>query len=56
MDAITAKRKAQQKLLPAVKWNDEEAENQWQSKYLGSMFETGGDQIADVKIRIARAK
>ena len=28
IDAVTAKRKAQQKLLPAVKWGDNVAENQ----------------------------
>ena len=56
IDATTAKRKAQQKLLPAVKWGDKPAENQWRSKYLGSVFEAGGDQMADVKTRVARAK
>ena len=56
IDAVTAKRKAQQKLLPTVKWDDKEAENQWHSKYLGSIFEAGGDQMQDVMTRIARAK
>ena len=56
VDAITAKRKAQQKLLPTVKWGDEVARNQWRSKYLGSTFEAGGDEMTDVQIRIARAK
>ena len=56
IDAITAKRKAQQKLLPKVKWGDEEVDNQWQSKYLGATFEAGGEQMSDVKIRIARAR
>ena len=56
IDAVTAKRKAQQKLLPAVKWGDNVAENQWRSKYLGSIFEAGGDQMPDVRSRIARAK
>ena len=56
VDAITAKRKEQQKLLPRVKWGDKEAVNQWRSKYLGSMFEAGGDQMYDVQVRIARAR
>ena len=56
IDAITAKRKEQQKLLPKVKWGDKEADNQWRSKYLRSMFEAGGDQMHDVHTRIARAK
>ena len=56
IDAITAKRKEQQKLLPAVKWDEKEAENQWRSKYLGSIFEAGGGQMADVQARIARAR
>ena len=56
VDAITVKRNAQQKLLPKVNWNDEEAENQWHSKYLGFIFEAGGGQMTDVKVWIARAK
>ena len=56
IDAITAKRKEQQKLLPKVKWGDKEIENEWRSKYLGSMFEAGGDQMYDVQTRIARAR
>ena len=56
IDATTAKRKEQQKLLPTVKWDEKEAENQWRSKYLGSIFEAGGGQMADVQARIARAR
>ena len=56
VDAITAKRTEQQKLLPKVKWGDAEAQNQWRSKYLGSMFEAGGDQMPDVLTRIARVR
>ena len=56
IDAITAKRKEQQKLLPTVKWDNEEAQNTWRAKYLGSTFEAGGDQMTDVQIRIARAR
>ena len=54
IDAITAKRKEQQKYLPTVKWGEEPAQNQWRSKYLGSMFEAGGEQMHDVQTRIAR--
>ena len=56
IDATTAKRKEQQKLLPKVRWGEVEAENQWRSKYLGSVFEAGGDQMIDVQTRIARAR
>ena len=35
---------------------DKAAENQWRSKYLGSIFEAGDDQMPDVMTRIARAK
>ena len=56
IDAITAKRKEQQKLLPKVKWGDKEIQNEWRSKYLGSIFEAGGDQMHDVQTRIARAR
>ena len=55
IDAITAKRQEQQKILPTVKWGDKEVENQWRSKYLGSMFEAGGGQMHDVQVRIARS-
>ena len=48
IDAITAKRIEQQQTLPRAKWSDNEAENQWRSKYLGSWFEAGGDQLHDV--------
>ena len=56
IDATTAKRIEQQKLLSKVKWGDEEARNSWRAKYLGSMFEAGGAQMSDVHIRIARAR
>ena len=47
---------SQQKLLPKVKWGEEEAQNTWHAKYLGSMFEAGGAHMPDVRIRIARAR
>ena len=56
IDATTAKRKAQQKLLPKVKWGEKEAQNKWHAKYLGSMYEAGGAHMPDVRIRIARAR
>ena len=54
--AKVKKRKEEQKLLPKVKWGSEEAENAWQSKYLGSIFEAGGSQMPDVRARIAMAQ
>jgi len=45
IDAITAKGIEQQQTLPRAKWGDKEEENQWRSKYLGSWFEAGGDQV-----------
>ena len=56
IDATTAKRKEQQKILSKVKWGDEEAANTWQAKFLGSMFEAGGAQMSDVLIRIVRVR
>ena len=56
IDAITAKRKEQQKHLPTVKWDDKEARNEWQSKYLGSIYQADGAQMPDVQARIARAR
>ena len=49
------KRKKMQDLLPKVKWEDKEASNTWQFKYLGSLFEAGGGDMADVRRRIAMA-
>ena len=55
-DAITEKRKEMQKLLPKVQWGRLSADNCWQLKYLGSIYEAGGGELADVKRRIAMAK
>ena len=55
VDAVLQKRKKMQDLLPKVKWEDKEASNTWQFKYLGSLFEAGGGDIADVRRRIAMA-
>ena len=41
-----------QSLLPKVKWGDKEADNCWWFRYLGSIFEAGGSQMADVQRRI----
>ena len=54
--AKVKKRKAEQDLLPKVKWGSQEAANAWQSKYLGSIFEAGGSQMTDVRTRIAMAQ
>ena len=42
-------------LLPKVMWGKRKVQNSWLLKYLGSAFEAGGGEIADVKIRIAMA-
>ena len=42
--------------MPKVKWGDTEADNSWLFKYLGSYFEAGGDEMPDVRIRIAMAR
>ena len=55
-DAITEKRKQQQKMLPKVRWGDTEAGNCWLSKYLGSLFQADGGQMTDVRQRIAMAR
>ena len=41
--------------FPKVAWGDKEAANSWQFKYLGSIYEAGGDEMTDVKTRIAMA-
>ena len=54
--AKVMKRKEQQAMLPKVMWGSQAAENDWQSKYLGSIFEAGGSQMPDVRARIAMAQ
>ena len=55
VDAVLEKRKAMQNALPKVRWGEREADNTWQFKYLGSIFEAGGGDMADVRRRIAMA-
>ena len=54
--AKVKKRKDQQKSLSKVMWGSQAAENAWQSKYLGSIFEARGSQMSDVRARIAMAQ
>ena len=54
--ARVKKRKEQQKLLSSVMWGSQAAENVWQSKYLGAIFEASGSQMPDVRARIAMAQ
>ena len=51
-DARQTKMETMQSLLPKVRWGDNEADNCWQFRYLGSIFEAGGSQLADVERRI----
>ena len=46
------RRKEEKNILSKVKWGSVEAANVWQSKYLGSIFESGGSQMPDVRDRI----
>ena len=55
-DAITRKRKEQQRELPKARWGEEEADNSWLAKYLGSLFQADGGQMTDVRQRIAMAR
>ena len=45
-----------QEKLPMVRWGNVKAGNKWQFKYLGSINEAGGGEMADVKARIAMAR
>ena len=56
IDAITAKRKNQQKQLPTVKWGDKEVDNCLQFLYLGSIFQKDGDIMPDIRYKCSRAK
>ena len=49
------KRTAMQDAMPKVRWGEQEADNAWRSRYLGSIFEAGGGQMADVERRVAMA-
>ena len=42
--------------MPKVKWGDEEADNSWLFKYLGSLFQANGEQMTDARQRIAMAR
>ena len=55
-DAIKAKRKKMQEALPVVHWGPVPAANCWQFEYLGAIFEAGGDQMPDVRRRVAMAR
>lgn len=50
------KRKQMQNMLDKVQWGDIQIENWWNFKYLGSQFETGGDQLSDVHKRVEMVK
>ena len=54
--AIAAKRNKMQNSRPKVKWGSVEADNCWQAKYLGAIFQADGGQLTDVVRRIAMAK
>ena len=62
-DTREAMHKAMQENLPAVTVDSPipgapkiKIENVWLFKYLGSLFRADGDQIADIKARIAMAR
>ena len=38
--------------LPKVRWGELEADNAWRFRYLDSIFEAGGGQMADVERRV----
>ena len=39
-----------------MKWRDEEVDNCWQFSYLGSLFQSDGDQMSDIRVRCAMTK
>ena len=54
-DARHKKMSELQHELSKVKWGQKEADNCWQFCYLGTIFEAGGGQMADVRGRINMA-
>ena len=51
----TDKRKAAQKAKPHVKLGEDDVENVWIFKYLGSRFRADGSHYPDIKARIVAA-
>ena len=51
-----AKLEAQQDVLPKVRWGEEEVDNCLQFPYLGSIFQTDGDVLPDIRSKCERAK
>ena len=45
-----------QKLLLKARWGEQEAENCWDFKYLGSIYEAEGGEMTDVKKRIVMVR
>ena len=50
------KLEALQDKLPKVRWGDRDVDNCLQFPYLGSIFQTDGDQMSDVRSKCDRAK
>ena len=42
--------------MPHVYWGDLQVTNDWQSLYLGSIFQPNGDELPDIRARCAMAK
>ena len=53
-DAKTKKWIKMQELLPKVKWSVKEIMKVWRFRYRGSIFEVGGNQMTNVRSKIAR--
>ena len=47
---------AQHIKMPHVYWGDLQVTNDWQSLYLGSIFQPDGDELPDIRARCAMAK
>ena len=52
-DVLKDKLEAQHAALPKVRWDDEEVDNAWQCEYLGSIFQSDGQHLPDIRRRIA---
>ena len=54
--AMEAKKEEMQAKLPTVKWGDIPADNCWQFEYLGAIIQADGEQMPDVRRRVAMAR
>ena len=54
-ESEAGKERKMQEQLPVVRWGQIQADNCWQFEYLGAIFQADGDQLPDIRRRVAMA-